>query len=108
LPYTPTQQNIRTAVENSERKPLFHNVDIYLYKQFDVERFGFSLFLRVFNLFDQKNHLEVYTSTGRADYSLEAKQTGTIFGVNSLSDFIVRPDFYSAPRQIIAGIRLEF
>ncbi len=108
LPYTPTQQNIRTAVENSERKPLFHNVDMYLYKQFDVDSFGFFLFLRVFNLFDRKNHLDVYTSTGRADYSLEAKEAGTIFGVNSQSDFIIRPDFYSAPRQIIAGIRLEF
>ncbi|MDZ7262812.1 MAG: TonB-dependent receptor, partial [candidate division KSB1 bacterium] len=34
LPYTPTAQNIRTAVENSERRPFFMTVDLYAYKNF--------------------------------------------------------------------------
>jgi len=108
LPYTPTQQNVRTAVENSERKPAFMNFDFYAYRNFRVGEQNLNAFVRVYNLLDQKNELDVYSDTGRANYTLSALASGTIFGVNSLSDYLARPNFYSDPRQVLAGIGLEF
>ncbi len=108
LPYTPTEQNVRTAVENSERRPAFLTFDFYCYRNFKYADLNFSAFVRVFNLLDQKNELDVYPDTGRASYSLAALNSGTIFGVNSLKDYIARPDFYSEPRQVILGLSLEF
>ena len=108
LPYTPTEQNVRTAVENSERKPSFFNVDAHAYKNLKVSDFHFTLFIRVFNLLDRKNENDVYSDTGRAGYSINATRTGTVFGVNSLEEYIRRPDFYSTPRQIIVGLSFQF
>jgi len=108
LPYTPSEQNVRTAVENSERKPSFFNVDIHAYKNLKINEFHFTLFVRIFNLLDRKNEKDVYSDTGRANYSISAARTGTIFGINSLEEYIRRPDYYSLPRQIIMGVSFQF
>ena len=94
--------------ENSERKPLFYNVDLNAYKNFKVGGAELTLFVRVFNLFDRLNEKDVYSDTGRANYSITAAKTGTIFGVNTLDEYLIRPDFYSSPRQIITGISFYF
>jgi outer membrane receptor protein involved in Fe transport len=108
LPYTPTEQNIRTAVENSERKPMYFNVDLSAYKNLKLASRQFTIFVRVFNLFDRLNENNVYSDTGRANYSITGARTGTIFGVNSLDEYLTRPDFYSSPRQVISGISFYF
>ncbi|UCE08350.1 MAG: TonB-dependent receptor, partial [bacterium] len=108
LPYTPTAQNVRTAVENSERKPYFMTFDLFAYKNFKVMNLSYSVFLRVYNLFDRKNELEVFSDTGRANYTLESQRSGTIFGLNTLDEFFTRPEFYSEPRQVLMGLSVEF
>ncbi len=108
LPYTPTEQNVRTAVENSERKPPFSNIDLHAYKIFKLGGFDLTAFVRIFNLLDTKNENQVYTDTGRAGYSVNAMRSGTIFGLNTLEEYIRRPDYYSAPRQIIVGLSFQF
>jgi outer membrane receptor protein involved in Fe transport len=108
LPYTPTAQNVRTGVENSERRPLFMNFDAYLNKNFKMRNLNSSVFLRIYNLFDRKNELQVFTDTGRANYSLSALNSGTVFGLNTVDEYFTRPDFYSAPRQVLAGFAVEF
>ncbi len=108
LPYTPTAQNVRTAVENSERKPYFMTFDLFAYKNFKLMNLNYSVFLRVYNLFDRKNELEVFSDTGRANYSLESQRSGTIFGLNTLDEFFTRPEFYSEPRQVLLGLSVEF
>ena len=108
LPYTPTQQNVRTAVENSERKPSYVNIDFYAYRNFLVHGLRFNGFLRIYNLLDQKNELDVYSDTGRAGYTLSAINSGTIFGVNNLHEYLTRPNFYSEPRQVLIGVGMEF
>jgi outer membrane receptor protein involved in Fe transport len=108
LPYTPTAQNVRTAVENSERKPYFMTFDLTAYKNFKLMNLNYSVFLRVYNLFNRKNELEVFSDTGRANYTLEVQRTGTIFALNTLDEFFTRPDFYSEPRQVLLGISVEF
>ncbi len=108
LPYTPTAQNVRTGVENSERRPFFMNFDLYAYKNLQLANLKTNLFVRVYNLFDRKNELQVFSDTGRANYSLSALTSGTIFGLNTINEYFTRPDFYSEPRQVIAGVTVEF
>ena len=52
LPYTPSLQNQRTGLENSDNRPTYYNVDLYVTKYFKMGSLGFSLFLKVYNLFD--------------------------------------------------------
>jgi outer membrane receptor protein involved in Fe transport len=110
FPYTPTFQNVRTAVENSERRPTIYTVDVYAYKNFKFGGLNYSLFFRIFNLLDRLNERNVFTDTGRAGTTLQGLQTEgfRVRGVNTEDEFFTRPDFYSAPRQIQAGITVEF
>ena len=110
FPYTPSFQNIPTAVENSDRKPNIYNVDIYAYKSFKLGPLHYSLFLRIFNLFDRLNELNVFSDTGRAGYSLAPIYSGGLRpqGINTLKSYFVRPDFYNRPREIQLGFSVNF
>ncbi len=67
------------------------------------------MFLKVFNLIDTANEDEVFSDTGRAGYTLELTRAQELpRGVNTLEEFFTRPDFYSAPRQIVLGASFEF
>lgn len=105
LPYTPTQQNIRVALENSQRKPstLTFNLMIYKHMQFSTVRV--SPFLKIYNLFDRLNELQVYTDSGRAGYTLHPVRD--VRGVNTFEEYIKRPDFYSEPRRILLGVEVQ-
>ncbi len=109
LPYTPTFQNVQTAVENSARRPDVFNVDVYAYKNLKLAGLNYQLYLRVFNLFDRKNEQNVFTDTGRAGYTLAPVFTGGLRprGVNTLDEFFVRPDFFAPPRQVQIGLELK-
>ncbi len=109
LPYTPSFQNQRTGLENSSNKPTFFNVDLYLTKYVSITGINLSVFLKVYNLFDTANELDVFTDTGRAGYTLELTRAQSApRGVNTLAQFFTRPDFYSSPRQIILGASIDF
>jgi len=109
LPYTPSIQNQRTGLENSENKPTFFNVDFYLTKYFKIFGQQISAFIKVFNLFDIANEIQVYGDTGRAGYTLELTRAQEApRGVNTLSEYFKRPDFYSSPRQINIGASFTF
>jgi hypothetical protein len=64
--------------------------------------------VKVYNLFDTENELDVFSDTGRAGYSLEANYAGQPRGINTIQEYFTRPDFYSAPRQIIVGAGFSF
>jgi len=108
LPYTPEVQHLRTSFENSERKPAQYTFDLYAYKEFQWRNLKYSIFLKVYNLFDRKNENQVYLDTGRAGYTLVSRYAGDVQGVNTLEDFLNRPDFYSEPRRVVAGITVGF
>ena len=109
LPYTPSYQNQRTGLENSSNKPTFFNVDIYFTKYFKFFGTNLSLFAKIYNLFDTPNELDVFTDTGRAGYTLdETRPQAPPHGVNTIQEFFTRPDFYSAPRQILVGASIDF
>jgi hypothetical protein len=110
LPYTPSNQNDRTGLENSDNMPAFYNFDVYVTKYLKI--FGdyrVSVFLKVYNLFDTANELNVFTDTGRAGYTLAlTQQQPVVRGVNTLAEYYTRPDYFSAPRQIILGAAFSF
>ena len=110
LPYTPTFQNIQTAVENSARRPAIYTVDLYTYKNIRLNNLRFTLFMRVYNLFDRMNEINVFSDTGRAGYSLAPLYVGGLRprGLNTLDEYYMRPDFYSAPREINIGFSIDF
>jgi len=109
LPYTPTEQRVRTSFENSERKPNFHTVDIKAHKDFRFSGFTYSFFVKIYNLFDTKNENDVFTDTGRARYSLiphYVPDVGIFPAI--LGDYLNRPQYYSEPRRVIMGVSLDF
>jgi outer membrane receptor protein involved in Fe transport len=108
LPYTPSLQRTNTGLENSSSKPSFFNVDMYLTKYFKLMGVNFSLFAKIYNLFDTANEDEVFTDTGRAGYTLQLTQPSALKGVNTLSQYYTRPDYYSSPRQVILGAQIDF
>ncbi len=109
LPYTPSLQNQRTGLENSDNKPGIFNADLYLMKYFDLASFKLSVYVKVYNVFDSANELDVFGDTGRAGYSLElTRNQEPPRGVNTIKEFYTRPDFYSAPRQVVLGASVEF
>jgi len=109
LPYTPSIQNQRTGLENSDNKPLFFTSDLYLTKYFILGTAQISAFIKVYNLFDTANEINVFGDTGRAGYTLELTRAQVApRGLNTLNEFFTRPDFYSAPRQIMFGVSYKF
>ena len=109
LPYTPSFQNQRTGLENSDNRPMFFNADLYLTKYLRWLDHTISVFLKIYNVFDTPAEINIFTDTGRSGYSLEltrAQQAPR--GVNTLQEYFARPDFYSAPRQVVLGASVSF
>ena len=96
--------------ENSARKPLIYGFDLYAYKYLHLVGLKFLGFVRIFNLFDRLNERDVFAETGRAGYSLIPFWQSYLppRGINELSDYFIRPDFYGAPREIQVGLTFEF
>jgi len=118
LPYTP--QNTGKMVylrSNSGRRPITSKVDLFAEKSFKLFNNTLVIFLKVFNLFDTLNERLVYEDTGRATYTLVQVTGGAqavddlaarIPGLHTSSEYFNRPNYYSAPRQILAGFSIEF
>lgn len=109
LPYTPAIQNQRTGLENSDNRPLFFNTDFYFTKYLNVAEVPVSLFVKIYNVFDTANEINVFTDTGRAGTTLElTRPQQAPRGANTIPEYFTRPDFYSAPRQVIIGASVSF
>ena len=109
LPYTPSLQNQRTGLENSDNRPAFFDVDFYLTKYFEIIGQQFSVFAKIYNLFDTLNEVNVFGDTGMAGETLElTRNQAPPRGVNTVKEFFTRPDFYSSPRQIVLGATITF
>ncbi len=106
LPYTPAFQNQRTSFENSDRKPATLNFDLRADYRFRLAGVRFSAFAIIDNVFDKRNELTVFSDTGRSGYTLQNQFVGNT-GLYPLSDFNNRPDYYSPPRRIVMGLKLN-
>jgi outer membrane receptor protein involved in Fe transport len=118
LPYSPAlfQQQVLLR-PNSGRKPLQTNVDLLVEKSFDFQSILLTMFVKVFNLFDTLNERFVYDDTGRATYTLEETRGGPqetnrlseqYPGLKSASEYYIRPNYYTPPREVRVGLTLEF
>jgi outer membrane receptor protein involved in Fe transport len=111
-PYTPrTTRDVTVFLTNSETKPTFLNVDVRLYKTFRIDPIRFMFFLRINNIFDTLNELDVFNDTGTATKTYDedvARQGGAKEYVNSISDYYNNPNKYSEPRRIEFGTTIEF
>ena len=107
-PYTPQAANelIRIAEENSGRKIPIYDFDLSMHKTFSVnlgkKSIYYSLYMKIYNLFDLKNENYVWDSTGRTGYVL-AQYGGIV-----TPEWENRPHWYSKPRQVFLGISLNF
>ena len=110
LPYTTEYIGVRTSFENNAREPATYNIDMRSYYNFILlNKFQVSAHINVYNLFDIRNELTVYNDTGRSNYTLLPTYTPQISGpgFNTLDEYLVRPDFYSSPRQVKIGFSLS-
>ena len=118
LPYSPLIYEKQIYLKsNSDRKPLQTNVDLLVEKSFGLTDLIITAFLKVYNLFDTKNESYVYDDTGRATYTLESSRSGPEATnelaannplIKSADEYFVRPQYYSAPREVRLGVMLEF
>lgn len=119
FPYTPsanqaeaTGGDVSVAIKNnSRRRPESLTFDIRAYKNFALGPVTLSAFLRVFNLFDTRNESNVYSTTGRATTTPEIEGLSNVTprnGVNTVSEYLIRPDYYSEPRELQFGVDIMF
>jgi hypothetical protein len=113
FPYTPSQSlNLSDLLRNSELKPSSFNVDLRAYKDILLAGLKFTLFARVYNLFDLKNQLNVYNDSGTADFTLDEylrrNDDNPDELINTLDEFYRNPTFYSEPRRVEVGASIFF
>jgi hypothetical protein len=119
LPFTPKPiqgttrgSNIQSGFtglrDNSGRRPNLITFDLQAYYDFPFEIGSrmtmFTLFLKVYNLFDRRNETNVWADTGRATYTQEIN----VSGANADNEWVTRPDFYSGPRRVQLGVSYDF
>ncbi len=127
-PYTPilpsTIPRTITYEQNSGRQPIQWNVDLKLEKYFKVGPFNYSLFVRIYNLFDTENEEYVYASSGRALSSVEQTSNKSqftdivrrikrgdsgLFGLSTINGYYSnRPERISRPREVRVGFSIIF
>lgn len=117
LPYTPSFRK-GTLVgasaysglrDNSARKPDILTFDLYLNRNFKIGRQTVSLFANIYNLFDRKNATNVYSDTGKPDYTMEMLYIGkSPERVGTVKEVFTHPDWYRHPREIQLGAALNF
>jgi outer membrane receptor for ferrienterochelin and colicin len=111
-PYTPSLENsgeVSTMVTNSQIKPSTFNADLRAFYEIPIKPMKLVIFTRIFNVFDTRNQTNVYPSTGRSDYSLDALQAEkTKMYVNNVEQWFKDATRYSEPRRIEFGMNLEF
>jgi outer membrane receptor for ferrienterochelin and colicin len=111
-PYTPRQgADVATIRENSQTKPTYWNVDMRLFKDINIFSKRWSLFLRVFNLFDTMNEVNVYDDTGRAGFTTDLERNRASNPqqyVNTIDEWYLDITHYSEPRRIEFGLMFDF
>jgi hypothetical protein len=115
LPYTPVlnqsegrgEDASRVVQGNSRRRPATLDVDLRMFKNFTINTMTFSVFCRVINVLDRRNEIVVYGQTGRASATPEQLGISGLGGLNRINtpeQYLLRPDFYSEPREVQFGV----
>ncbi|MEK7819038.1 MAG: TonB-dependent receptor [Bacteroidota bacterium] len=120
LPYSPVinqagsvgEDATRQLTKNSRRRPTIMNFDLNLYKNYSLMSHNFSTYIKIFNLFDRRNEVDIYGQTGRSTASIRSlgaePLTLDLSRINKIEDYINRADFYSEPREVQIGFEISF
>jgi outer membrane receptor for ferrienterochelin and colicin len=111
-PYTPrATTDITSLLTNSQLKPSFFDIDMDANYRFAVDKTQIVVYVRVFNLFDIMNEVNVFNDSGRAGFTIDeatAIQNNPHQYVNTIGQWFSIPTNYSEPRRIEFGMNLEF
>ncbi|MFQ6093872.1 MAG: TonB-dependent receptor domain-containing protein, partial [bacterium] len=112
MPYTPRRsEDITALLTNSQKKPFFLNADVRAYKDFNLGPSKVALFLRVYNIFDRLNEVNVYDDTGRGGFTTDQQRvenTNPVQLVNTVEDWFTNMTHFSEPRRIELGVTYSF
>jgi hypothetical protein len=94
---------------NSARQPSTQDVGLLLDKAFRIGNLRYSGFLRVSNLFDRRNCVQVFPNTGTCDGGLRDFANRRIgnSGDNTSTAFD-QPEYIGARRSIATGLSVSF
>jgi len=106
-PYTRESLHYNNRILNGERKPMTMTFDLNLSKDFQFKNLLISPFIKITNLFDRLNNLEVYPSSGSADYNYDIIYE-TYRGYGTQEEWNIQPNYYDEPRNIIIGCSIGF
>lgn len=107
-PYTPQAANeiVQIAEANSGRKISIIKFDLNARKTFPIHlgnsTMFFSVYTKIYNLFDRMNENFVWDATGRATYGLG------LYGAAFDPEWQRRPHWFYKPREIFLGVELLF
>ena len=97
--------------ENTARLPGQKNVDLYLDRNISLGSLNFGLFVRIYNLFDQRDENSVYSDTGSSTYTTYINPAQIPYNaarVGTVEYNVIQPGWYVSPREIQAGIEVHF
>lgn len=106
-PYTRESPYYNNRILNGERKPMTLSFDLNVTKDFYFNTLTFSPFMRISNLFDRRNHRDVYASSGTADHNYNMVFENYI-GYKTQKEWYTQPNFYDEPRKIIIGCSISY
>ncbi|MBN1780541.1 TonB-dependent receptor [bacterium] len=96
---------------NSQRIPASSSLDLRVLKSIPLKSFKLNLYAVAYNVLDQRGVTGVFGTTGQPDYdsNVDADYHGyNSARVGSYNEQLRRPDYYQPPREIQAGLSLEF
>jgi outer membrane receptor protein involved in Fe transport len=116
FPYTPTTDvfgaGTAQLTRNSERGPATWTVDFRASKAFWWGNVLYDLYLQVNNLFDVKNCLQVFPTTGSCTVGTidqTRRREGNTVSADAITSTLVdRPEYFGQRRTILGGIRISF
>lgn len=118
IPYTPVRASSFGSVGtfanasdiNSGRQPATSQIDLIIDKGFRISSVRYSAFLRVANLFDRVNCVQVYVNTGTCDAGLRDFNNRRIgnTGDATTSTAYDQPEYIGARRSLSTGITINF
>lgn len=112
LPFTPIRDVFGVVQEeiNSGRIPASYTVSLRAVKGFRHGNLDWNVFADVRNLFDRKNAIEVFPSTGRPDRGIfDRGRENEAGGVENIgSSQLDRPWHFGPRREVLLGFRVRF
>jgi outer membrane receptor protein involved in Fe transport len=116
FPYTPSvtqatsDRGLSTGFEsNSLYRPTQFDIDLYANYTFKLMGFDLTAYMKVFNLLDTRNVVNVFSDTGAPDYTTSTQNVGPDPArPNTVDEYIKYPTNYGVPRLVQTGIEFKF